>query len=46
MLLTRNSTIVEEGDVENINSGGIGFNESKKIILTESYAKALLGDEY
>jgi hypothetical protein len=46
MLLTRNSTIVEEGDVENINSGGVGFDESKKIILTESYAKTLLGDEY
>jgi len=48
MLLTRNSTIVEPGDVENINSG-VKFDKSqkvKKIILTENYAKMILGDEY
>jgi ATP-binding cassette subfamily A (ABC1) protein 3 len=45
-MLRRNSTIVEEGDVENINSGSVKSGKSKKIILTKNYAKELLGEDY
>ena len=45
-MLRRNSTIVEEGDVENIKSGSVKSGKSKKIILTKNYAKELLGEDY
>jgi len=43
IMLTRNSTIVEDGDVENIYSS-VKFDKSQKIILDEDYAKKLLVD--